>query len=89
MSKEELKKYLEGLGLEEEFKNLLFEIIDKAEKVDKVLLNSIADILDLQADFYDKTADLLEEEANLYEKLAHDLDAADKEDNTSLSPLVK
>lgn len=69
MTKEELKQYLESLKLEEGLKNLLFEVIDKAEVVDQVLLNNIADILDLQADFYEKSAELLEEEAGLYKLL--------------------
>lgn len=75
MTKEELKKYLEAFGLEEGLKKVLFEIVDKAEEVDKVLLNNIADVVGLQADFYEKSADLLEEEAGLYEALAANLDA--------------
>lgn len=75
MNKEELKEYLEGLGLEEGLKKILFEIIDKAPVADQALRNTIAEILELQADFYDKSADLLEEEASLYEKLADELDA--------------
>ena len=75
MSKEELKQYLEGLGLEEGLKKILFEIIDKAPQADQALMNTVAEILELQADFCNKSADLLEEEAGLYEKLADELDA--------------
>jgi hypothetical protein len=75
MNKEELKKYLETMELEEGLIKVLFEIINKAPEVNQALLNTVADILKLQADFYDKTADLLEEEAGLYEKLADELDA--------------
>lgn len=84
MTKEELKKYLEGLELEEGLKKVLFEIIDKAVEVDKALLNTIADILDLQADFLEKSADILEEEAGLYEALVNDFAALDKEENLPL-----
>jgi len=75
MNKEELKKYLEGMELEEGLRKVLFEIVDKAEAVDQALMNNIADILDLQADFYDKSADLLDEEAEIYKTLAEDLNA--------------
>lgn len=75
MNKEELKKYLEGLGLEEGLKKILFEIIDKAPLADQALMNTIAEILELQADFCNKSADLLEEEVGLYEKLADELEA--------------
>lgn len=78
MTKEELKKYLEGLHLEDGLRNLLFEIIDKAEVVDQKLMNNIADILDLQADFYEKSAEILEEEAGLYSDLACEIDKLDK-----------
>ncbi|MBU3979101.1 hypothetical protein KJ980_03870 [Patescibacteria group bacterium] len=75
MNKEELKKYLEGMELEEGLRKVLFEIVDKAEAVNNTLLDTIADILDLQADFYDKSADLLDEEAEIYKTLAEDLNA--------------
>src|SRR3989344_1863428 len=81
MNKDGLKGYLENLRLENSLKNLLFDLIDKAPEVDQALLNSIADILDLQADFYDQSADLLEEEAQEYEALAEELNTLDEEEN--------
>lgn len=84
MNKEELKKYLEGLKLEEELHALLFGLIEKAEQVDQVLLNTIADILDLQADFYEKSADVLEKEAELYKKLADEMAAFDEGESKPL-----
>src|SRR3989344_651183 len=85
MNKDGLKGYLENLRLENSLKNLLFDLIDKAPEVDQALLNSIADILDLQADFYDQSADLLEEEAQEYEALAEELNTLDEEE---INPLL-
>ncbi len=89
MNKEELKKYLEGMELEEGLIKVLFEIVDKAPEVNNALLDTIADILGLQADFYDKSADLLDEEAEIYKTLADDLNELDKEENIPLPALIK
>jgi len=74
MTKEELKNYITQLKLESELEGLLFELVDSAKDVTAELLNGIADILDLQADFYEKTADILEEEARAYDRLNAQID---------------
>lgn len=80
MNKEELKQYLESLQLEEGLKTLMFGLIDKASEVDQSLLNTVADILGLQADFCQQHADLLYEQADLHETLAAEFNALDEEE---------
>lgn len=74
MTKEELKNYITQLKLENELEGLIFELIDSTKEVTAELLNGIADILDLQADFYEKTADILEEEARAYDRINVQID---------------
>ena len=69
MTKEELKNYIKQLSLESDLEGMVFEIIDNTKEVTAELLNGIADILDLQADFYEKVADVLEDEARTYDSL--------------------
>lgn len=69
MTKEELKEYIKQLKLESDLESVVFELIDNAKEVNAALLNGIADILDLQADFYERAADILEEEARAYDRL--------------------
>jgi hypothetical protein len=83
MNKEELKQYLKNMQLEEGLETMLFDLIEKAPQVDQVLLNTVADILDLQADFYEQNAEMLEEEAEEYETLAAELNTLDEEENTA------
>lgn len=83
MNKEELKQYLKNMQLEERLEAMLFDLIDKAPQIDQVLLNTVADILDLQADFYEQSAEMLEEEAEEYETLATELNTLDEEENTA------
>ena len=80
MTKEELKNYIKKLGLEKELEELIFELIDGAKEVNKVLLNTIADILDQQANFYEKTADIYDELANEYENLYTELSLLNEEE---------
>lgn len=80
MNKDELKQYLLGMELEPEFQAMLFDLIEKAPQADQNLLSTVADILELQADFYEKSAELLDEEADEYEVLADDMNAADEEE---------
>lgn len=80
MKKQKLKDYIVKLQLPQELEKLLFELVDNASEVNQVLLNTIADILDLQADFYEQSADVLDEEADQCETLAAELDALDEEE---------
>jgi hypothetical protein len=89
MTKEELKNYIKRLHLEKELEDLIFELIDGAKEVNKVLLNTIADIIDQQADFYEKTADILEEEADIYEQTAAELSALDAEEYKERFEVIK
>jgi len=75
-----LKNYLSDLKLEEELEKLLFEMIDQTGKVNPTLLNTIADILDLQADFYEKSAEVHEQEAEMFEGFAKELQNLDDEE---------
>jgi hypothetical protein len=54
MTKEELKNYIKKLGLEKELEELIFELMDGAKEVNKVLINTIADILDHKLIFMKK-----------------------------------
>lgn len=82
MTKEELKKQISELGLDEELETLLFELVDSAEGVNQVLLNTVADVLDLQADFYERAADILMDEAEIYEGLQQELEKIDSDEIT-------
>lgn len=79
MNKEELKSYITQLKLESELENLIFELVDETKEVNAALLIGIADILDLQADFYEKVADILEEEARAYDRLDVELSHIDED----------
>lgn len=84
-TKEGMKQHIESLfDLRDEdevkLKILLFELVDKAPEANEVLLNTIADVLDLQADYLEKSAALLEEEADLFEKIGTDIVAIERED---------
>lgn len=81
MDKDQLKQFLENAQLEEDFKVLLFDLIDKTDVIDQAFLNSIADLLDLQAKFYEHNADLLSEEAEEYSLLADEFTAINEEAN--------
>lgn len=74
MTKEELKEIIKQLKLDEDLEGFLFELTDKTKEVNAALLNGIADILDLQAEFYEKAADILEEEARAYDRLNVQID---------------
>ena len=79
MTKEELKEYIKQLSLESDLEGMVFEIIDNAKEVNAMLLNGIADILDLQADFYEKVADILEDEVRAYDNLNAEFNRKDEE----------
>lgn len=79
MTKDDLKEYIKKLGLPNELEELLFELIDKAPEVNQLLLNTIADILDLQADFYEKEAEIMEEVAEEYDKLIDEFNLLSEE----------
>ena len=59
MNKDELINYIKKLQLPGELESLIIDLIDKAPEVNQVLLSTIADILELQADFHEKVADVL------------------------------
>lgn len=63
MTKDQLKEHISTLHLEGELQQSIAHLIDTAKEVDQKLLDTIADVLDLQAEFYEKTASLLEERA--------------------------
>ncbi len=67
------------MKLEEDFESLLLQAIDKAEKVDQMLLDTLADLLDAQAEFYEEAANLHAEEADAYEALEEELKTIDAE----------
>lgn len=83
MTKEELKEHIKQLKLESDLEGMFFEIVDNAKEVNAALLNGMADILDLQADFYEKVADVLEEEARAYDALSFEINRMDEEIKTS------
>ena len=80
MTKEELKVYISNIGLDEDIEMLLYELIDSANEVNDILLNAVADVLDMQADFYQRTADVLMDEVNEYGALQEQLDAIENEE---------
>lgn len=69
MTREELKEHIKQLKLESDLEGTIFELIDNVKEVNAALLNGIADILDLQAEFYEKAGDILEEDAREYDSL--------------------
>lgn len=89
MSKEELKNYIKKLALPEELEQLIVELIDNAKQVDKALLNAVADVLDLQADFYEKEANVLGDVADEYESLSEELNLLDEEENLTRVNAIK
>jgi len=74
MTKEELKEIIKQLKLDEDLEGFLFELTDKTKEVNAALINGIAEIIDLQADFYEKAADILEEEARACDRLNAQID---------------
>lgn len=80
MNKEELKNFVKDVRLEKELEDLAFELIDNAQDVNAILLNSVADIIELQAKFDADVADILEEEAEEYKTLAEELGELDEEE---------
>ena len=74
------KKLYKKIGTGERVRRINFELIDRAKEVNKVLINTIADILDQQADFYEKTADIYDELADEYENLYTELSLLNKEE---------
>lgn len=80
MNKDQLKQYITDLRLEAELEELIFELIDGAEEVNQTLLNTVADILENQADFYENVAKVLDQEADEYEALGEAVQALDAEE---------
>lgn len=81
MTKEQLTQYITELGLDAKIEDLLVELVEKAPEVNPELLNFISQVLEMQANFYDKTADALEQVGESYEKLAANLTMLDEEEN--------
>lgn len=79
MNKQELKEIIKQLKLDGDLESLLFELVDNTKDINAALLNGIADILDLQADFHEKVADILEEEARAYDSLNLELNRIDED----------
>ncbi len=79
MTKDQIKTQIKSIQLDPELEKLLFELIDGAAEVNDTLLNTIADILDMQADFYEESADILEETSEMYKELKEDMELIDLE----------
>lgn len=80
MSKEELKRQLEILKLDKEFESILFDLIDNAATVDQQLLNTVADLLDIDADLNIKAAQVFQEQAEIFDTLQEELKTIDVEE---------
>ena len=80
MNKEQLKKYIEKMGVEAEMQELLYRVIDASETVDKQLYQTIATMLDAYAEYLDRSADLLEEEEEAYGEIVEELNVVDAEE---------
>lgn len=80
MTKEELKHQIQVLKLDKEFEAILFDLIDNAATVDQQLLNTVADLLDIDADLNIKAAQVFQEEAEIFETLGEELKAIDAEE---------
>lgn len=70
MTKQELKDDLLHLALDADLQTHVFALIDAADDVDQVLLDTIADILALDADLEDQLADVSYQEAKKYKEFA-------------------
>jgi hypothetical protein len=88
MTKEELKQYIQDLGLEADFEAVLFKEVDEAEQLDEALFMKLADLIDTQAQFYDDAADLAEEEADMYEAMDNELASIDEEEDADRAEAV-
>jgi hypothetical protein len=89
MNKEELKNYIHSLELPVELEGLLYELVEGAPEVNQVLLDAVADVIDMQADFLQKEADVLNQEADQYEDLANELNLLDEEEYTQRATLMQ
>lgn len=81
MNKEELKTYIKTLALDAELQQLAFEMIDNASEANQQLLDSLADLLNAQADFHEQAAEALGAEADVYENLSADIKELDAEED--------
>lgn len=80
MRKEQLIQQIRELRLEPQIEGSIVRIILEAKEVNDTLLGVIADILDMQAKYYNQTADVIDDIADEYEALGLELDALkDKE----------
>lgn len=70
MTKDELKNTVKTLDAGEQLEGIIFDLIDEAPVVDQILLNKIADMLDMQSSVDELTADALEQEAAIYRDAA-------------------
>jgi hypothetical protein len=89
MSKQELKNYIRKLELSIELEKLIFELIDEAKEVNDYLLNTIADILNLQAEFFEKEAEVIEELVDQHEQLKQELNLLDEEEKLAKVNAIK
>ena len=80
MTKEELKQQVSKLKLDNELKELIYELVDGSAEVNQELLNGVADILDTQATFLENSADVLAEEIEEYDDLKEELNLIDEEE---------
>lgn len=69
------------MKFEKDFELLLFQLVDEADQVNEELLNKIADVIEIQAEFYEESAILLEEQAELYETLNENFQQIEAEEN--------
>jgi hypothetical protein len=80
MSKNELIAMITELRMDDELRGLIIELIEGAESVNDLLLDTIADILEMQAEFYENAAEILMDESEEYETLEEQLKTLDKQE---------
>ncbi len=79
MDKDEIKKTILSLALPNELESIIIDMIDQAKEVNAALLNTIANILDNQADYYDAYANALEQAEEAQEVVNAELGALEAE----------
>ncbi len=74
ITKDTLKQEITLLSLEEQLQQLIFDLIDREQEVSQKLLNTVADMLDMQANIEGLLAETDEMEAAHYKGLITDIE---------------